>query len=265
MRRILVLMAVLCAPGAGRADEADDALARQLGGMVRDFRLTTAARAEAARTLGKLGPRAALAVPDLIVVFDRLRGAEQEPLQEAIVEALGLIGGPARPALLSLPKGLGRTADVDLAIRRSTELIVTAPDALNIDLLIQQLLSRDPGTRLRGTKGLADLGQAAKGAAPALIATLNDRDGDVRRGAIAALRAVDPNLKPPDALIRALVLDLGNPDPNLRLLAARNLGRLGPAAAAAGPSLDALRGDPDPDVRRAAVEASARVAEPPPP
>jgi HEAT repeat protein len=265
MRRVLVLAVVLGAPGVVRADEADDVLARKLGAMVRDFRLTTAARAEAARTIGKLGPRASAAVPDLVAVFDRLRGAEQEPLQEAIVEALGQVGGAARPALPNLARGVYRTADLDLAIKRSTNLIINAPPSVEVDLLVQQLSSRDPSTRLRATKALADLGTAARAAAPALVAALDDPDGDVRRGAIRALGRIDPTAAPPEALVKALVLDLRNPDANIRLLAVRALGRIGPLAAAAAPDIDAARGDPDPDVRRAATDALSRVAVPPPP
>src|SRR5262245_58822613 len=139
MRGAAVFFVMVLVPSAARADEADDAFARKLSGMVRDFRLTTAARAEAARTLGKLGPRASAAVPDLIAAFDRLRGAEQEPLQEAVVEALGQIGAAAKPALTSFAKGVYRTADLDLAIKRSTELILNAPESVEIDLLVQQL------------------------------------------------------------------------------------------------------------------------------
>jgi HEAT repeat protein len=265
MRRLLVAVVVLVLPGSARADEADDAFARRLGGMVRDFRLTTAARAEAARTLGKLGPRSAVAVPDLIAVFGRLRGTEQEPLQEAIVEALGLIGGPARPALLTLPRGTGRTADVDLAIRRATELILNAPPSLEVDLLVEQLRSRDPSTRVRATKALADYGPAAgRGVIPGLLAAMGDTDGDVRRGAVAAFRIIQPDAPPPEVMVRAIAVDLRSSDPNLRLLAARALGRIGPLAAGAAPDLDLLRGDPDPDVRRAASEAFPRVNVPPP-
>jgi HEAT repeat protein len=191
-----------------------------------------------------------------------LRGAEQEPLQEAIVGALGQIGGAARPALVSFARAGYRTADVDLAIRRSTDLILNASPSVEVDQLVQELFSRDASTRLRATKALAELGPAAKGATRALVITLSDPDGDVRRGAIVALRLIDPTAKPPEALIKALAQDLQNPDANLRLLAARSLGRLGPAAASAAPDLDAARADPDPDVRRAAIEALARVAVP---
>jgi HEAT repeat protein len=55
---------------------------------------------------------------------------------------------------------------------------------------------------------------------------------------------------------------LKDPDATVRLLAARALGRLGSGASAAAPDLDMLRTDGDPDVRRAALDALARVSGP---
>ena len=95
MTRFVLTLAVAVAalaPAAGRADEADDILARRMSAMVRDFRLPMGARVEAARTLEKLGPRASAAVPHLVAVLDRHRGAEQEPHQQAVIEALGVMG-----------------------------------------------------------------------------------------------------------------------------------------------------------------------------
>jgi HEAT repeat protein len=248
-----------------RADEVDDVLARRLAGVVKDFRQPTSARAEAARTLAKLGPRAAIAVPDLVAVLNRLRGAEQEPLQEAIIDALGQIGAAARTALPSLARATYRTVDIDQAVKRSTDLIVNASDSQNLDVLTQQLVSRDPSVRLRAVKALADLGLAAKEAAPALLLALGDPDGDVRRAAITAYRIIQPAIKPPEALVRGIALDLKDPDPNYRLLAVRALGRLGPAAAPVVLDIAGLSGDPDPDVRRAATEAFNRITAVPPP
>src|SRR5262249_14024722 len=104
----------LALPSTARADETDDALAKRMSALVRDFRQPLPARVEAARTLEKLGARASAAVPDLVVVLDRLRGTEHAPLQEAIVEALGQIGTASRVALPSLAKATFRTVDIDL-------------------------------------------------------------------------------------------------------------------------------------------------------
>src|SRR5579883_219844 len=261
---LLTLVIPLIAAATAHADESDEALARRLSGVVRDFRQPLAARVEAARTIGKLGARAAVAVPDLVVVLDRLRGSEQAPLQEAIIEYLGQIGAAARTALPSLAKATARTADIDLAIRQSTELILLGSDSENIDLLTQQLVSRDPSTRLRAAKALGDLGPAAKNAIPALMTILGDPDGDVRRATIAAIRIIQPTEKPPEEVIRAIARDMRDPDPNVRLVAVRTLGRIGLPAAVIAPELSFLRGDPDPDVRRAAAEAYGRILPPSP-
>ena len=58
---------VLLLPVAARADEADDALALQLAAVLRDPRIELRERVEAAHTLTKLGPKAAAAVPKLII------------------------------------------------------------------------------------------------------------------------------------------------------------------------------------------------------
>jgi hypothetical protein len=255
---VVAVLAVL--PAAARADENDDALARKMGGLVKDFRQPLAARVEATRTLTKLGARGAVAVPDLVAVLDRLRGTEQETLQEAIVEALGQMGAAARVALPSFAKATKRTIDIDLAIKSSTDLILAASDSQDIDALTQQLQSRDASLRLRAAKALGDLGPAARIAVPGLAALLTDTDNDARRAAIRALRLIDPTAKPTEALVRAVALDLKDPDANVRLVAARTLGRFGSAAAIAAPDLDAARADSDPDVRRAVADAFARIS-----
>lgn len=264
MRCLLALTAALAGAPAARADEGDDALARRLGGVVRDFRQPAAARTEAARTLAKLGARASVAVPDLVGVLDRLRGAEQETLQEAVVEALGQIGAAAKVTLPSLAKAAARSADIDQAIKRSTDLILSASDSQDIDALAQQLQSRDPSLRLRAARALGDLGPAARAAVPALTVALGDSDGDARRAAIAALRLVQPAGRPADAVLRAIAADLKDPDANVRLLAVRALGRIGSPAAFLALDIDGMRTDPDIDVRRAAADAFARVVAPAP-
>ncbi|MDB5307481.1 MAG: repeat protein [Gemmataceae bacterium] len=262
MRWVLAAAAVVAVQPVVLADEADDLLARQLAAVVRDPRLRTVQRVEAARLLGNLGMRAGAAVPDLVAQLGRLRGAELEPLQEMIVDSLGRIGSPARPALPAMARAAGRSLDIDLAIRRSTDTILASSDSQDVGALTKQLQSTDSSVRLRAVKALGNLGPAARFAYPDLLAAVNDRDADVRRSAVAALRLVQPESPPSEQVVRAIALDLKDLDPGVRLLAIRALAQLGRRAALVAQELEPLLTDPDPDVRRAAADALSRIAPP---
>lgn len=262
MKRALALATVfvsLLVP-ATRADEADDLLARRLSAIVRDPRLTVPQRVEAARILGKMGLRAGAAVPDLAAQLNRLRGPELEPLQEAVIDTLGQIGSPSKDALPSLARAKGRSIDIDVAIHRANESILAASDSQDIVALIKQLQSRDSSIRLRAVKALGNLGPAARYAVTDLTSTLNDPDPDVRRAAISALNAVQPDAPPSEQLVRAIALDLRAPDAGARLLALRSLMRFGRRAAIVVADVEPLLTDADPDVRKAAADLIARIA-----
>lgn len=262
MKRLLALSAVLLAAPSARADEADDLLARQLAAIVRDPRLTSAQRVEAARTLGRLGILAGAAVPELTQQLDRLRGMEHERLQESVIDALGRIGSPARPALPAVARTAGRSIDIDLAIKRAKEQILASSDSQDVAALTKQLQSRDPSVRLRAVRALRDLGPAAKFALPDLQAALNDADADVRRAAVNAVQSVTPDAPPVELLVRSIALDLTSPDAGIRLLAVRTLGRFGRRAGVVAESVQPLLADPDPDVRAAAAAAIGRITPP---
>ncbi len=262
MRRTLLGLLLFVAAGAARADEATDRLAKELVGVVRDPRQGVIQRVEAARTLAKLGPQAAVVVPDLIAQVQRLKGDELEPLQEAVIEALGAIGSAAKPALPALATVTGRTTDIDLAIKQTTKQLLAADDTRDVKALVEQTTSRDVGLRLRAVKTLGGLKGDAAPAVPALTLVLSDADGDVRRAAVTAIRLIQPQAKPSKELIAAIAADLKDADDNLRLNAIRTLGKLGPAAAAAMTALEPLLADPDKDVRRAAGEAMLKLAGP---
>lgn len=264
MKRLLVLPAVLLlAPAAARADEQDDLLARQLAAVVRDPRLRQAQRIEAARTLGRIGYQAGAAVPDLMQQLAILRGPEHELLQEAVIDALGRIGSPARQALPAMARAAGRSVDIDLSIKRAKEQILAASDSQDVGALTKQLQSRDASVRLRAVRALRDLGAAARFALPDLQAALNDPDPEVRRAAVNAVQSVQPADAPPSELVvRSIALDLTSPDAGIRLLAIRTLGRYGRRAGIVAESVQGLLADPDPDVRRAAAEALTRITPP---
>lgn len=262
MRWLPIALVLVAASSGVRADESDDALAIRLGRVVLDPRADLRSRVEAAKLIGKIGPRASAATPHLDRALRRLRGPEQEPLQEAIVYALGLIGSPARDSLPTLARTNGRSVDIDQAIKQSTDLILAASDSEDVNALVRQLSSRDPSVRLRGVKALGVLGPAARFAVPDLITALGDNDPDVRRAAVVALRLIQPDVRPNVQVARAVALDLSDPDPSVRLLAIRALSRMGPVAGAVASSLEPLLNDPDPDIRKAAADAMSRIGGP---
>lgn len=262
MRRLLVCLLLLVLTNAARADETTDRLAKELVGVVRDPRQGVVQRVEAARTLAKLGPQAAVVVPDLIAQVQRLKGDELEPLQEAVIETLGAIGSAAKPALPTLATVTGRTTDIDLAVKQTTKQLLAADDTRDVKALVEQITSRDAGLRLRAVKTLGGLKADAATAVPALTLALADADPDVRRAAVVAIRLIQPQAKPSKDLIAAIAADLKDADDNLRLYAVRTLAKLGPAAASAIPALEPLLADPDKDVRRAAGEAMLKLAGP---
>jgi HEAT repeat protein len=258
MTRTAFLLLLLAAPL--RADESDDTLARQLVAVVRDPRVPTNQRVEAAKSLSTMGVKATVAAEELQRQLTLLKKAEQEALQEAVVEALGAIGPAARAAVPTLAKATGRTIDIDLAVKAATKQLLTDAASRNVADLARQLKSRDEGTRLRAAKTLGGLETAAAAAVPDLTAALGDSDADVRRAAIAALRRIQPTAKPTKELVNAIAVDLKDADEVVRLATVKALGKLGRDAADAGPLLQPLLADPDRDVRRAAGEAIARIS-----
>ena len=262
MRTFLTIAVLLGGMTTTRADEGDDLLARQLAAVVRDPRLTLPQRLEAVRTLGKLGQRAGGAVPDLIAQLDRLRGREQESLQEAIVDALGRMGSPARVALPAIARTGGRSIDIDLAIKRTTDSLLASSDSQDVGALTKQLQSQDSSVRLRAVKALGNLGPAAKFAISDLVGSLNDKDADVRRAAIAALGSIQPEAAPAEQILRSIALDLKDPDATVRLLAVRSIARFGRRAAIVAEDLQPLLTDSDADVRKAAADTLARITPP---
>src|SRR5262249_11940972 len=113
---------------------------------------------------------------------------------------------------------------------------------------IAALRSSDSLERRLASHALAEIGPAARGAAPALIEALRDPERFVSVWAAAALARVEP--ENPDA-IPALVVGLRDGISFIRSLAAWHLGRLGPGhpgIESAVPVLRELLNDSDPNV-----------------
>jgi HEAT repeat protein len=163
-------------------------------------------------------------LPDLVKDLGSAdRGARRAALAE-----LAKLGGEARPAL---------------------------------GALLDAARAGEPDARAEVLGVLRKLGPPGKGHVGRLVKLLEDRTFPAGRAyALEALAELGPGSRPAR---KALVAALGDRDPEVRLRAARALGRVGAGAddLARAPLLGALR-DPDRGVREAARDALARAGRP---
>jgi HEAT repeat protein len=180
-------------------------------------------RRNAAAALGRIGPAAKDAVPELV----KLLNDPDTGVRWAAVIALGSVEPGAKDA---------------------------APE------LVRLLKDPDGYVRRAAASALQGIGPAAKDAVPELVKLLRDPDGGVRGPAVEVLGSIGPAAK--DA-VPELVKLLRAPPPyaGTRGPAALALGRTGPAAKDAIPELAELLKDPNPRVRREAAHALGDIAE----
>jgi HEAT repeat protein len=183
---------------------------------------TPAMRAQAAETLGELGPKAKIAVPEI-----RLALADKEGVvrfQAAL--ALKKIGDAKEVAsdlikLLDDPQASIRK----LAASALEEVGADAKDA--VPGLTRMLRSRDRAARQQAVNTLKAIGLPARAAVPELTNLVMDSDPDVRNGAIQALGKIGPDAR--DA-VPALVLLFKDKEENIRSLASTAVGDIGQPA-----------------------------------
>ena len=165
---------------------------------------------------------------------------------------LGPTGKTALPALKEALKDPDE--DVVTAVKRAVQAIGDeAPDP--VAALVKQLKDKDPIVRLKAIRELTKLGAAARDALPTLQEASKDSDEDVQASAKRAILAIaaEPVTKPePPSPTTALLKQLQDKDPLVRIQAARDLGKLGPMAKDAVPALTEALKDADEDVRSVA-------------
>jgi HEAT repeat protein len=194
----------------------------------------------AADALGRMGPAAEEAVPDLVQVLN----VRNDTVRSRAGKALADIGEVAVPSLISALK------------------------------------QQEPSVRIAAADTLGNIGPAAKEAVPALATLLGDEDQEVSRHAASALGRIGPaavpelievarwrgrhatdmastafaDLKADAATVRELVKLMGNvkEDPAVRAFAAKALGNMPDKARGEMPELIRLLGDENNDVRTAA-------------
>lgn len=201
-----------------------------------------ARRADAAEELGRIGPPAKAAVPELVKSLQD-RDAD---VRLAAAGALASID-PGNPAILPALEGELKAGPDQ---RKSTAEILGDLGAVGVPGLSGALKDPDAGVRWAAAESLGRIGPAAKSAVPALAAALEDKE--IRSIVADALAGIGPEAKP---AVPGLVQIVRNEkEPSLRYTAGVALVRIDKSSAGpAAPILaEALR-NPDGRFRHDAV------------
>jgi HEAT repeat protein len=190
-------------------------------------------RASAVDRLGKMGEKAAPAVPTLIGLLNDETWVEFFiPLQSHASDALKRIGPSSIPGLI------GALDDPDAQIRvwaAGTLATLQAPEKAAVPALIKALKDSHANVRTHAVVVLGNIGKASQPALPLLASMLHDDpDFGVRQDVIAALARLDGKGK---KAIPAIIQALQDKEPSVRSIAAQWLGEYGPRAESAVPDL----------------------------
>ncbi len=183
---------------------------------------------------------------------------------------------------------ISRLNDPDAAVRRAAvrELAKRpSSDERVVAALTKSTTDKDADVRYFSVEGLGKLGPAGKSVVPALKSVLADSEKRVRLEAALAIAKIDPRdpaFRPvvtaamregdgrtllaigsmgPDAAwaVPILIGLLSHETPQVRALAARTLGHIGPAGSEAKASLEAASRDSNAAVQKAAKEALSHL------
>jgi HEAT repeat protein/lysophospholipase L1-like esterase len=195
-------------------------------------------RGLAAETLGRLGPDARAAVPELIAAVPDARS----DVRWRAIWALGRIGSASAPAVPALRAVL---PDPDVGWRAAEALGGIGPAAVEaVPDLVTRLADSSSNMRWRSAEALGRIG--GRDATGALVGAVGDSAENVRLAAIEGLvelSAARPVAEP--AFLRALA----DGDSRVRLHAVRGLRRLGTPSPTARRALERVRADPDEEIR----------------
>ncbi len=233
----------------------DGAAAVAVPSLVRALRDTDNwVSALAAEALGEMGEAAEEAVPALVRSLRHIN-----PLVRAnAAEAIGKTGPAGADALPALAAAAG---DADGGVRAQAVRAIgqVAPAGTN-PALLRGLGDPDPRVRAAAAEGLGQRGEENAAAAGALLPLLEDANDEVKFQVMTALpRLAGATPEVVGGLCRRL---LDDDSPWVRETAARALGPLGPAAAAAGEALLRAARTGEAAVREQALRALAMIQPP---
>jgi HEAT repeat protein len=170
-----------------------------------------------------------------------------DPLIEAMGDPNPALAKEARDALLKVLAAALKDSRIEVRLK-AAKLFQDVPDPIAVEPLIEALRDKDSNVRQRAGNALGKIGQPA---GKSLIVLLSNPDPEMRRVAAEQLGKI----RNPEAL-EPLLTALRDPDPNVQWWAAWALGEIGPPAENA---LNKLLLDPDRGVQRWAKEALNKI------
>ena len=210
------------------------------------------------------------AVPLLVVA---LRDSNKT-LRENVAATLGKMGPEAKESVKALTTTLGdKEVRVRVAAASSLARLSPGHSRTAIDVLVKALkddADSAVGGRYAAIGALGELGPVAKPAIPALASLVSVQDDPLSRAAAAALKKIKAEPKGPDIweevlrpkkddLVTALAKRLKEGDTESRRDAASDLGKMGPKAKDAVPTLSAALKDANPGVVKLAAFALGKI------
>ncbi|MGE0710024.1 MAG: HEAT repeat domain-containing protein [Planctomycetota bacterium] len=200
-----------------------------------------ALRGQAIGNLAKLGPKAEMAIPLLV----NLLNDRDVSVATSAASALGKLGQDSKPAIKGLINAVTSGRDVELRRCAAEALGVIGPNAdAGVPALMAALGHESADLRRDAAGAMGLLGKKAEEKAqPALLELLGDPDARVKVAAATSLGRLgnkDPRLV---GMLGATVSPSSKAVLPARQAAAEALGKLGPAAKDAVPSLAAALRD----------------------
>ena len=214
-------------------------------------------KAAAAEALGRVGPEARTAVPELV----KLARAADKPLRLAVTFALGRTDADDKlPVATALVETLKTATEIELRREAVTSLgLLGESQGGVVAALAAQLADPEAEHRVLTVEALGRLGPAVRGVEAELLALFRtDPDKGVRR---VSIRALTRGLTADAGRLLPVLTERLQADPEfeVRVAIAQELGGLGENAKAAIPSLRAAQRDPQIRVREAAAAAIKQI------
>ena len=210
---------------------------------------------EAAQVLAEIGPAAKPAIPALLTLLNDPVADQMDSVSApaAAAEALAAIGAPALPHLIQ------SLASENPAVRQHAACALGSvrPVPNEAPPLLIGLLSADSSPRVRwaAAVGIGRTKHAARKAVEALMAALEDQDGDVRHQAAWAIGQMGPEAI---AATSALIKAMEDRDWRVRWMATGAVASIGASGSKVTGALQQALADDNAAVRQAAEQALAK-------